>query len=135
MPDVDHRGELRAVVAGPGADQVLVSRLSALPVTIFSGRPCGPWRDAIVRRLAPAGAGALRTGVADTLAFRSFQLPIYLATLWLAGASVDQAALAASAALVVLLVSARPYGSLLDLVRRAVGADRPWRRSRRSLVT
>lgn len=109
-------------VAGMSADQVIVSRLSALPVMIFSGRPYGLWRDAIVRRLAPVDAGALRTGVADTVAFCSFQLPIYLAILWFAGASASQAALAAGSALAVLLVTARPYGVLLELVRRAFGA-------------
>ena len=110
-------------VARMSVDQVLVSRLAALPVMIFSGRPYGLWRDWIVGRLAPGGT-PLRTALADTTAFVTFQLPIYLAILWFAGASIEQASVAAGSALIVLLVTARPYGVLLGAVRRLFGAPR-----------
>lgn len=108
-------------VARMTLEQVAVSRLLALPVMIVSGRPYGLWRDAIVARLA-SGESRLGTTLADTVAFVSFQLPVYLVILWFAGASLNQAIAAAGSALVAMLVSARPYGLLLDLARKLFGA-------------
>ena len=110
------------LVARMSFDQVLVSRVAALPVMVLSGRPYGLYRDALLARVAPIGAARWRVALADTAAFVTFQLPLYGAILWLAGTGIAQALAAMGSALVVMLVSARPYGVLLERVRRMVGA-------------
>lgn len=102
-------------------DQVIASRLMALPVMVLSGRPYGLFRNAVFARLAPPGSARWRVAAVDVLAFVAFQLPVYGAILWVAGASAGQAAAAMGSALVVMLVTARPYGMLLEFVRRMVG--------------
>ena len=57
------------LVARMSLDQVLVSRLAALPVMVLSGRPYGLYRDALLAVAAPAGAPRWRVALADTVAF------------------------------------------------------------------
>ena len=79
-----------------------------------------------MRRLgAGEGATRLRRTAADTLAFLSFQLPIYWAILAFAGASLRQIAASSVAATAVILVSGRPYGLVLDLCRRLMRVPTP----------
>ena len=57
----------------------------------------------------------------DTVAFLTFQMPAYAAILALVGASLGQVLIAVSAAMLVISVSGRPYGLLLEAVRRWMG--------------
>jgi hypothetical protein len=106
-------------IAGLSVSQSMHARLTAIPVIIVTARPYGLYRDRVMRRLgADEGATRLRRTGADTLAFLSFQLPIYWAILTFAGASLRQIAASSVAATVAILVSGRPYGILLELCRR-----------------
>ena len=57
----------------------------------------------------------------DTVAFLPFQVPIYAATLTLAGASGEQVTAALGSATVAMLLLSRPFGLFLDWVRRRAG--------------
>jgi L-alanine exporter len=107
------------VIAGLTWEQTLRARLTALPVVIITARPYGVYRDWLRNRCSRGGRVA--DSAVDTAAFVSFQLPIYWAILALSGASANQIARASATAIVVLLVSGRPYGFLLDRVRALFG--------------
>jgi hypothetical protein len=106
------------VVAGLTVEQCLRARLTAVPIILITGRPYGVYRD-WVWRLSRAEDGVVaRRVIADTTAFVSFQLPVYWIVLIIAGASFWQIAAASVTATIILLVSGRPYGALLDVFRR-----------------
>jgi len=106
------------VVAGLTVEQCLRARLTAIPIILITGRPYGLYRD-WVWRLSRAEEGVVaRRVIADTAAFVSFQLPVYWIVLIIAGASFWQIAAASVTAIIILLVSGRPYGVLLDVFRR-----------------
>jgi hypothetical protein len=109
------------LVAGLGWDQVLAARLTAVPAILLTGRPYGWWRDRVFVRLGAQAAGAWRRGAVDTLAFVSFQVPVYVAILLVAGATTGQIAAAAGSAVVLMLLLSRPYGLFLDACRHLAG--------------
>ncbi|MCV0396332.1 MAG: L-alanine exporter AlaE [Rhizobiaceae bacterium] len=103
------------VIAGLGARQVLVSRLTTVPVLFLTGWPYGLWRDWLVRRMTGDRPG--RMLFADTTAFLSFQVPVYLAILAIAGARPPEMAAALGSAIVLMVILSRPYGLFLDWFR------------------
>ena len=109
------------VVAGLTVEQCLRARLTAVPIILITGRPYGLYRDWIWRLTRADEGVAARRVIADTTAFVSFQLPAYWIVLLVAGATFWQIATASVTATVILLVSGRPYGALLDLFRRLYG--------------
>ena len=106
------------VVAGLTVEQCLRARLTAIPIILVTGRPYGLYRDWIWRLSGAEEGVAARRVIADTTAFVSFQLPVYWIVLLIAGASFWQIAAASVTATIILLVSGRPYGALLDVFRR-----------------
>jgi hypothetical protein len=106
------------VVAGLTFEQCLRARLTAVPIIFITGRPYGVYRDWLWRLLGAENGVARRRVIADTTAFASFQLPVYWIVLIIAGATFWQIAAASVTAIIVLLVSGRPYGALLDLFRK-----------------
>jgi len=120
------------VVAGLTVEQCLRARLTAVPIILVTGRPYGLYRDWIWR-LSRAEEGVVaRRVIADTTAFVSFQLPVYWIVLIIAGATFWQIAAASVTATIILLVSGRPYGALLDAARLAPQAVPSYAASRRS---
>jgi hypothetical protein len=114
------------VVAGLSPSQSVHARLTAIPVILVTARPYGLYRDRLLRRLgAGEDATRLRRTGADTLAFLSFQLPVYWAILTVAGASLQQIAASSVAATVLIIVSGRPYGIVLELSRRLLRVPAP----------
>lgn len=107
------------VIAGMDLSEVLTTRLVMVPVMIVTGRPYTRWRDWLLSRLRPQG----RIGLAltDITAFLLFQVPVYGATLLVAGASLSEALIAIGAAVVFMILLARPFGLFVDLVRQAFG--------------
>lgn len=114
-------------------DQSLRARLVAIPVIVLTARPYGVYRDWAMR--AWATGGALRRIAADTVAFGSFQLPIYWGILAFAGASLGEIAASSATAIALLFVSGRPYGILLEAFRRLFGARDEGASVRRRRVT
>lgn len=108
------------VVAEMEASEVLTTRLVMIPIMILTGRPYTRWRDWLFSRVRPhARMMALAT---DVGAFLAFQVPVYGATLIIAGATVAQALTAIGSAILFMIFLARPFGVFVDLVRRATGA-------------
>ncbi|MEO1273858.1 MAG: L-alanine exporter AlaE [Pseudomonadota bacterium] len=109
------------VIAGMDPDEVLATRLIMIPLMILTGRPYGLWRDWVFRRASPrTGLGRL---VADAGAFVTFQLPIYVATLIVAGADIREILILVVVVVPQMLVLSRPFGMFLELMRRAAGVQ------------
>lgn len=107
------------VVAGMDPSQVAAARAIMIPVMIVTGRPYGIWRGAVFARLRPMGW--LAETATDIAAFLSFQVPVYVATLIVAGASRTEILAAVTSATVGMVIASRPYGFLLDKVRQWAG--------------
>lgn len=116
-------GASELLIAGLAPSQVLVTRLVTIPVLVLTGRPYGMWRDATFRLARPVSA--LARAITDAAAFVTFQVPVYVAILVLAGAEWDEVLRAAGAAVALMLLCSRPYGLFLDGVRRLAGVARP----------
>lgn len=106
------------VIAGLSWQQVLVSRLTTVPVLFVTGWPYGLWRDRLLIRLWASGRGQMRDLVVDTIAFVSFQVPVYIGILFLVGAEPDEMFRALGSAIVLMIALSRPYGLFLDCFRR-----------------
>jgi hypothetical protein len=113
-------GLMEWLIVGLTVHQVMLTRGLMIPVIVVTGRPYGIWRDWLLTRLRPRGAVAIT--VVDTAAFISFQVPVYAATLAVAGATVHEIMLAVGTALAFMVLLSRPYGLLLDFVRRRAGS-------------
>ena len=101
--------------------RVLVSRAATIPALLLTGRPYGLWRDAVLNRTGARAGGRLAFLVADTIAFLTFQMPVYAAVLALAGAAPAQIARALVAATLAMLLLSRPFGAFLDWLRGQAG--------------
>ncbi|WP_209428489.1 L-alanine exporter AlaE [Pararhodobacter sp. SW119] len=111
------------VIAGMNPAEVLTTRLVMVPIMIVTGRPYTGWRDWLHRQIRPnRRSGAALTDIA---AFVSSQVPVYGATLILAGASLQQAAVAILSAIVFMILLARPFGLFVDRVRQLFGIVLP----------
>lgn len=109
------------LIAGLSASQVLQARLVAVPVILLTARPYGLYRDWLFRAFRARADGPLRAALIDILAFVSFQVPVYALNLAPAGATLGQIAASVASAVVILLISGRPYGLFLDWCRRLFG--------------
>lgn len=107
--------------AGMSAQEVLVTRALTVPVMVLTARPYGLWRDFAFRRLAPRNTVA-RTAT-DVAAFISFQLPVYAGILAVSGADPSEILRALGGALGGMLLLSRPFGLVLDGVRRLFGTQ------------
>lgn len=99
--------------------QVLTTRMLMVPIMLLTGRPYGLWRDWAFRIIRPTTAWS--RALIDVVAFVSFQIPVYAATLAIAGANAAQIATALSAAIVFMVALSRPFGLFLDMVRGWAG--------------
>nr|WP_321442622.1 L-alanine exporter AlaE [uncultured Cohaesibacter sp.] len=107
------------VIAGMALETVLLTRLIMMPVMILTGRPYGVYRDWWMMRV-PNGSTSVKTMV-DIVAFLSFQVPVYVATLLFAGARWSEIVTAVSSALILMVLVSRPFGLVLDFARRKAG--------------
>ena len=96
--------------------QSLTSRVVAIPLNLVTARPYGLYRDFMVKRLQVKNR--LLTSVVDILIFVSFQIPVYIFVLIVAGANVEQVLKACGSVIVFFVVLGRPYGLFLDFLRR-----------------
>jgi hypothetical protein len=109
------------VIAGLTVDQWLRARLASIPVVLITGRPYGLYRDWLWRLAGADNGDRVRRLIVDTTAFVTFQLPAYWTVLAVAGASLSQIAAASVSVTLILALTGRPYGALLDLFRRLYG--------------
>lgn len=107
-------------IAGMEPREVLMTRAIMIPIMVLTGRPYGAWRDAIFGRTMPRNA--LTRTLIDILAFLSFQVPVYVLTLWIAGATLAEVLAAVGSAIVFMVLLSRPFGLFLEWLRRLAGA-------------
>lgn len=112
-------------VARMSMEQVLMSRGAAIPAMLITARPYGIWRDAWFRRGAAHRRGVLARTVLDIGAFLTFQVPVYAAILLLTGVSGEQILVALSGAVVLMVLTSRPFGMFLDLCRTLARTQPP----------
>ena len=103
-------------VAGMEPREVIMTRLIMMPLMVLTGRPYGIWRDWVFRRTGPTVSWSKT--VTDAGAFILFQLPIYAATLVIAGADMTEILILLGAVLPQMLILSRPFGLFLELMRR-----------------
>ena len=103
------------LIAGMNPTQVLIARLIMMPVMMVTARPYGLWRDWFFSKTRPQRW--LTYVVGDIIAFITFQVPVYVATLALAGANASEIAAAVSASIVFMILLSRPFGIYLEAVR------------------
>ena len=103
------------LIAGMNPTQVLIARLIMMPVMMVTARPYGLWRGWFFSKTRPQRW--LTNVVGDIIAFITFQVPVYVATLALAGANASEIAAAVSASIVFMILLSRPFGIYLEAVR------------------
>ena len=103
-------------IAGMSWPEVAAARAIGAPLMVLTARPYGLWRDWVMGWTRPSSAL-----VRDTVALLAFQLPIYAAIIWAGGAQGAEIVRGTGGAALLMLVSGRPYGLWLDLVRRWFG--------------
>lgn len=109
------------LVAGMPWAQVADTRLAAVPVLVVTGALYGAWRDLWIAATGFARRTHRARAVIDTLVCLSFRGPAYALILWLGGADAGQFARGMAGGLVVILLSGRPCGMVIDLARRSAG--------------
>ncbi|WP_319533250.1 L-alanine exporter AlaE [uncultured Cohaesibacter sp.] len=112
-------GFVEIFIVGLTLQQVLITRLIMIPVMVVTGRPYGLYRDWCFDRAKPKGE-VLRFLI-DGLAFITFQVPVYVATLFIAGADWQAVITAVGSSILLMLLVSRPFGLFLDVARRWSG--------------
>jgi L-alanine exporter len=108
---------LELVIAGMTLSQSLQARITSVPVMILTARPYGIFRDWVFKVSGADKAGRVGRAIADIGAFVAFQIPVYAAILLMAGANLNQVVAACASAIIVLVVSGRPYGLFMEFSR------------------
>lgn len=97
----------------------LMARFIGLFIITGTARPFGIWRDFVFRRMKlSASDTGLKPYIVDTLAYLSFELPLYMINMSISGASLVQALKAALIFCVIAGVVGRPYGLYRAYIRR-----------------
>lgn len=103
-------------VAGMEPAEVVKTRLTMIPLMIFTGRPYGLWRDWFFQATKPTVTWSKT--LIDGSAFLTFQLPVYALVLFIVGSDLEEIlVLLVSTALLMFFVS-RPFGIFLEFTRR-----------------
>jgi hypothetical protein len=107
------------LIAGMEVREVITTRLIMVPLMILTGRPYGLWRDWVFARTRPTVGWS--KAVTDAGTFVLFQLPLYAATLVIAGADTVEILILLGAVLPQMLILSRPFGLFLEFMRRITG--------------
>ena len=99
--------------------EVMKTRLIMIPMMVLTGAPYGAWRDWFFKTTKPTVSWSQT--IVDSLAFLSFQLPIYALTLVVAGADQSEILTLLGATAVLMLVVSRPFGLYLEAIRKLAG--------------
>ena len=109
------------VIAGMDPIQVLTARMIMIPVMMVTARPFGLWRDWFFLKLQPRRR--MTKFFCDIIAFITFQVPVYVATLLVAGASIAEISAAVSSSIVFMILLSRPFGIYLEALRNWAGTS------------
>lgn len=114
-------GLTELLIAGMDWQTVLTTRLITIPMMVLTGRPYGMWRDLVFWRLTPRHT--VTRMLTDILAFLTFQVPVYVGTLFIAGARLGEIQVAVGAAVFFMIALSRPFGIFLEALRRWAGTS------------
>ncbi|MEQ3624819.1 MAG: L-alanine exporter AlaE [Celeribacter sp.] len=103
------------LIAGMDPAQVLIARLIMIPVMLVTSRPYGLWRDWCFARVRPMRW--INVTLTDIAAFITFQVPVYVTTLAVAGATLAEIGAAVLTAIVFMVLLSRPFGIYLETLR------------------
>jgi hypothetical protein len=109
------------VIAGMDPIQVLTARMIMMPVMMVTARPFGLWRDWFFLKFRPRKR--MTNFFCDIIAFITFQVPVYVATLVVAGASTAEIGAAVSSSIVFMILLSRPFGIYLEALRNWAGTS------------
>lgn len=105
-------------IAGLTLGQSLQSRISGVAANLLTGGLYGKFRDWLFTVTKTTNeSGWLREMFVGTLAFVSFQVPLYTAILWSTGATIGQIGAAVGTVTVLSTFIGGPYDMFLVLVR------------------
>jgi hypothetical protein len=105
-------------LAGLTFGQSLTARIAAIPTNLLTGRAYGIYRDWLFRYTNLNEDSWVQAAIVDTIAFLSFQVPLYGIVLWIAGASLKQMLVSATSMTLIFALAGRPYGIFLQACRR-----------------
>jgi len=114
---------IELAIAGLTIVQSVQARFMAVPVNMITGRPYGIYRDWLFSKTKIAPDQQVLRAIGDTVAFVSFQIPLYAMVLVISGATLSQVILAGASMSIVFLFSGRPYGMCLDWMRDLFAVD------------
>jgi hypothetical protein len=109
---------IEVFLAGLTLGQSLTARLAAVPTNLLTGRAYGIYRDWLFRFSRLREDSWLQAAVVDTVAFLTFQVPLYGIVLMIAGASLSQMAVSAASMTLIFALAGRPYGIFLNACRK-----------------
>lgn len=109
---------IEVAIAGFTLQQSLISRLLCQPVNILTARGYGYYRDKVVAWLSGESPHWLKSTLGDILAYLSFQLPLYVVILLIAGTSWEGIIKASISQTLALVVLGAPYGVWLKYCRK-----------------
>ena len=109
------------LIVGLEPIQVLFARFVMIPVMVITARPYGLWRDWVFRKMRPRNWKFIVA--VDIATFISFQVPVYVATLALAGTTLSEIVTAVSVSIFFMVLLSRPFGMYLEAFRRWAGAS------------
>ena len=109
------------VVARLTLQQSIGIRLAAIPIMLIAARPYGIYRDWLFKFMAGEKENQLKAIAIDTFANVTFQIPLYICLLTFNGATLGQVFAAVSSIIFIIIISGRPYGLFLVLIRKLFG--------------
>ena len=109
---------IEVFLAGLTFGQSLTARLAAIPTNLLTGRAYGIYRDWLFRFSRLREDSWVQAAVVDTVAFLSFQVPLYGIVLMIAGASLRQMVVSAASMTLIFALAGRPYGIFLQACRK-----------------
>lgn len=109
---------IEVFLAGLTFGQSLTARLAAVPTNLLTGRAYGIYRDWLFRFSRLREDSWLQAAAVDTVAFLTFQVPLYGIVLMIAGASLSQMVVSAASMTLIFALAGRPYGIFLNACRR-----------------
>ncbi|MGI9280596.1 MAG: L-alanine exporter AlaE [Endozoicomonas sp.] len=111
---------IEVAIAGFTLQQSLVSRLLCQPVNLLTARGYGCYRDKVVAWLSGSKPHWMKLMPGDILAYLSFQLPLYIVILLIAGTGWEAIIKASISQTLALVVLGAPYGFWLKYCRKTL---------------
>jgi hypothetical protein len=115
---------IELLIAKMDVMQSITSRVVAIPLNLLTARPYGLYRDLITKRVNVKHR--VLKGFIDILIFVSFQVPVYIFVLLVAGANLEQIVKACSSVITFFIFLGRPYGLFLDFLRKLFKVKMPY---------